>query len=188
MKRTLKISLLAGSAALVAAVAAFVALQDGQQRQYQPRESGINAAYAGYSDYMHMLKANQVTGEIDPNAVQAAWAQMQQISSKTNSLNWETRGPDNHGGRTRALLVDRNNSNIVYAGSVGGGLYRSTNGGASWSVVSDPGSNQSVGSICQTSNGDIYFGTGEIWMGYAGEDLLPLPVSPVAVSTNQPTE
>ncbi len=175
MKRTLKISLLAGSAALVAAVAAFVALQDGQQRQYQPRESGINAAYAGYSDYMHMLKANQVTGEIDPNAVQAAWAQMQQISSKTNSLNWETRGPDNHGGRTRALLIDRSNSNIVYAGSVGGGLYRSTNGGASWSVVSDPGSNQSVGSICQTSNGDIYFGTGEIWMGYGGGGSTSTP-------------
>ena len=81
---------------------------------------------------------------------------------------WDNKGPDNFGGRTRALLVDKNNSAVVFAGSVGGGLFKSTNGGATWNVISDPGANQSVASITQASNGDIYYGTGEIFLGYGG--------------------
>ncbi|MEY2753605.1 MAG: hypothetical protein RLZZ570_1551, partial [Bacteroidota bacterium] len=168
MNRTRLIAILGGSGALLAGAAAFLTLNPESERQYQFREEGAQASFAGYNDYMNMLRVNQVTGEIDPAAVQAAWTQLLQTAQKTNTLNWETRGPDNHGGRTRSLLVSRSNSNIVYAGSVGGGLYRSTNGGASWTIVSDPGSNQSVASICQAANGDIYYGTGEIWMGYGG--------------------
>ncbi len=168
MNRTRLAAILAGSGALLAGAAALVNMNTGAERQYHYRENGASASFAGYNDYMNMLRVNQVTGEIDPAAVQAAWTQLLQTAQKTNTLNWESRGPDNHGGRTRALLVDRNNSNIVYAGSVGGGLYRSTNGGASWSIVSDPGANQSIGSLCQAANGDIYYGTGEIWMGYGG--------------------
>jgi hypothetical protein len=168
MNRTRLIAILGGSGALLAGAAAFLTLNPDSERQYQFREEGAQASFAGYNDYMNMLRVNQVTGEIDPAAVQAAWTQLLQTAQKTNTLNWETRGPDNHGGRTRSLLVSRSNSNIVYAGSVGGGLYRSTNGGASWTIVSDPGSNQSVASICQAANGDIYYGTGEIWMGYGG--------------------
>ena len=169
MNRTRLAALLSGSAVLLAGTAA-VLTWDAQPavRHYQFRDQLAQGRFAGYNEYLHMMRANQVTGEIDPAAVQAAWAQLIQTAQKTNTLNWESRGPDNHGGRTRSLLVNRNNSNIVYAGSVGGGLYRSTNGGASWNVVSDPGANQAIGSICQAANGDIYYGTGEIWLGYGG--------------------
>ena len=79
-------------------------------------------------------------------------------------------GPDNVGGRTRAILIDKDNSNLIYAGGVSGGLWKSNNAGLTWNII--PGTDQlefsGVVSTCQTSNGDIYFGTGEgatlIWV------------------------
>ena len=72
-------------------------------------------------------------------------------------------GPDNVGGRTRAILIDKDNSNLIYAGGVSGGLWKSNNAGLTWNII--PGTDQlefsGVVSICQTTNGDIYFGTGE---------------------------
>jgi hypothetical protein len=50
-------------------------------------------------------------------------------NSKALPLTWEEKGPDNIGGRTRAVLIDRNNINNVWAGSVSGGVFRSTNKG-----------------------------------------------------------
>ena len=46
--------------------------------------------------------------------------------------NFIHRGPWNLGGRTRALAIDVTNESIVFAGSVNGGLYRSADGGLTW--------------------------------------------------------
>ena len=44
-----------------------------------------------------------------------------EISAQT--IQWQAVGPVNCGGETRAILVDRNNSNLVYAASDEGGLF-----------------------------------------------------------------
>ena len=46
---------------------------------------------------------------------------------------WTSRGPD--GGIILALAVDPQNPSTVYAGTAGGGVFKSTNGGASWSAA-----------------------------------------------------
>ncbi len=168
MQTRTKIYILSSLAA--AAVTAFTLLPNATPvAKYHPRHAEADRAIAGTQDYLHMLRANGVTGEIDPSDVAQAWQSLQNMASaKTSTLMWDTKGPDNMGGRTRALLVDKGNSAHVFAGSVGGGLFKSTNGGATWNVVSDPGANQSVASITQASNGDIYYGTGEIFLGYGG--------------------
>jgi hypothetical protein len=161
-------ALAAGTLALGTAV--FV-ISNKETTHYQPREGvyvqqGIHGALA----YLHSLRANQVTGEIDPSWILDAQAQADRLSAgKTASLEWESMGPDNGGGRTRAMLVDRDSSNVVYAGSVSGGLFKSRNGGATWRSMSDPTHNLAVVSICQTANGDLYYGTGEFpYIGYGG--------------------
>lgn len=56
------------------------------------------------------------------------------VAAKTpaTKLNWTERGPGNVGGRTRALLVDPADPSMHtwWAGSVSGGLWKTTDGGA----------------------------------------------------------
>ena len=46
---------------------------------------------------------------------------------------WTTTGPA--GGRVQSLAVDPVTTTIIYAGTDGGGIFRSTNGGASWTAI-----------------------------------------------------
>ena len=50
---------------------------------------------------------------------------------------WQSLGPGNVGGRTRALIIDPTNPSVMYAAGVAGGIWKSTNGGASWSALDD---------------------------------------------------
>lgn len=80
-------------------------------------------------------------------------------------LDWSERGPGNVGGRTRAILVDPDdpNMNTWWAGSVSGGLWKTTDGGYKWKPLTDHLPNLSVSCLAMAeSNHDIiYMGTGE---------------------------
>jgi len=81
------------------------------------------------------------------------------------TLTWTPRGPFNLGGRTRALAIDIMNENIILAGGVSGGMWRSTDGGSTWTKTTDPGQIHSVTSIVQDirsgKTSTWYYGTGE---------------------------
>jgi hypothetical protein len=79
--------------------------------------------------------------------------------------NWIKRGPYNLGGRTRAAAYDISNVNVILAGGVSGGMWRSTNTGASWTKVTTPSQLHSATCITQdrrTGQTNVwYYGTGE---------------------------
>ena len=75
-------------------------------------------------------------------------------------LVWQSEGPDNLGGRTRAIAYSQDGS-TVYAGSTGGGLYQTSNLGESWSPVSSYVGNQIISSIA-IKGSKIFVGTGEL--------------------------
>ena len=50
---------------------------------------------------------------------------------------WQSIGPGNVGGRTRALLIDPVNPDVMYAAAVAGGIWKTTNGGNSWAPLND---------------------------------------------------
>ena len=84
---------------------------------------------------------------------------------------WQDRGPDNVGGRTRALIFDPNDGSqeTVYAGGVSGGLWKNTNisnAGAVWTQVDIP-ENLAVSCIAIDPNDSMtwYVGTGESYVG-----------------------
>ena len=129
----------------------------------QKNASGIDGAIA----YYHRLKADAVTGDIEIDKIVAARKAAKNMpTAKTAGLTWEDIGPNNVGGRVRALIFDNqdNTNNTMYVGGVQGGLWISTNAGQSWTSVPLDG-NISISSMCQTPDGDIYVGTGE---GLAG--------------------
>lgn len=79
------------------------------------------------------------------------------------SLNWVELGPGNVPGRTRSIVIHPTNSNIIYSGSVSGGVWKTTNGGTSWFPLKDNMENLAVCSmVMDPGNSDIiYAGTGE---------------------------
>lgn len=72
-------------------------------------------------------------------------------------------GPNTTGGRTRALWIHPTNENIILAGGISGGMWRSTNKGVSWTAVNDQ--EVSLMPSCIASNplnpNTIIYGTGE---------------------------
>ena len=90
-------------------------------------------------------------------------------SDRIMSGQWIPAGPFNIGGRTRALAIDRNNSNIILAGNVAGGMWRSVDAGNSWTRVFSPGQPPNVTCIAQDprpgQNNVWYCGTGEMTGG-----------------------
>ncbi|WP_271783662.1 T9SS type A sorting domain-containing protein [Aquimarina algiphila] len=87
-------------------------------------------------------------------------------SSNSKSFSfWKNRGPWNVGGRTRALAIDRTNENVILAGGVSGGLWRSTNGGESWRKVTNRRQSPSITCIVQDprpgQHNTWYYGSGE---------------------------
>jgi len=85
---------------------------------------------------------------------------------------WEWLGPGNVGGRVRSILTDPSNANNILIGSVSGGIWRSTNGGASWAPVDDFMANLAVTSLERDPNNQdvVYAATGE---GFNNTDALP---------------
>ncbi len=76
-------------------------------------------------------------------------------------LAWEEMGPNNIGGRTRAIQIDKDDNQRLYTGGVAGGMFLSTDQGLNWQPVSPPEYNMPVASITQSLDGTIYVGTGE---------------------------
>ncbi len=78
---------------------------------------------------------------------------------------FEPIGPYNVGGRTRAIAFDRNNENIILAGGVSGGMWRSINKGKNWERVTEPEDHSAVSCIVQDprsgKNETWYYGSGE---------------------------
>ncbi len=85
---------------------------------------------------------------------------------------WTSLGPSNQGGRTRQLLIDPTNPSVMYAASVGGGVWKSSNAGADWTQLTDlvlP--NIAVASLAMDPSNPqvLYAGTGE---GFFNADAI----------------
>ena len=82
---------------------------------------------------------------------------------------WQFLGPGNIGGRTRALLVDPVDPQVMYAAGVSGGIWKSTVAGATWEPIGDSLANIAVNSMAMhpVDRNVIYAGTGE---GYFREE------------------
>jgi hypothetical protein len=84
---------------------------------------------------------------------------------------WQWLGPDNIGGRTRAIVIHPQRSNTMWVASVGGGVWRTDDGGNSFRPVDDRMANLAVTTLVMDPKrpDTIYAGTGE---GYYNVDAL----------------
>ena len=76
---------------------------------------------------------------------------------------WVSLGPNVVSGRTRCIVIDKDNPDTIWIGSVSGGLWKSTDRGQSFDPVDDFMANLSISSLAQSPK-DPHFlvaGTGE---------------------------
>ncbi len=87
-----------------------------------------------------------------------------------NPASWEWLGPGNIGGRVRTIVIDPTNTNKLFIGSVSGGIWSSTNAGASWSPINDFSANLAVSTMVMnpTNSNIMYAGTGEAFSANLG--------------------
>ena len=92
------------------------------------------------------------------------------VPGDASNNNWVERGPNNVGGRVRAVMFDPNDSTneTVFAGGVSGGLWKNTNisnPSSVWTQV-DITEHLNISSIAVDPNDSnvFYVGTGESWV------------------------
>jgi photosystem II stability/assembly factor-like uncharacterized protein len=82
---------------------------------------------------------------------------------------WVNIGPDNIPGRIGALAIHPANGDVVYAGAAAGGVFKTQNGGASWSARWSQQLSLAIGglAVAPSNPSVIYAATGE-WEGNVG--------------------
>ena len=129
--------------------------------------TGANSAI----EYKNLLYKDINTGKVERSKLATAKDLVRQkMMMKSTNLSFVEEGPDNVGGRTRAIAIHPNNENVMFAGSVSGGLFKTVNGGQLWVRVQefdDAMINSAIGtgslsisSIAITKDSVLYIATG----------------------------
>src|SRR5579859_125932 len=127
-----------------------------------------------------LMRMRDEHGQIPPGALGTALAQARRLQAAQASLpqvgglarqQWTWLGPGNIGGRVRSLLVSPSSPSTLLAGSVGGGVWRSTDAGASWQATDDFMANLAVTTLALDPANPltVYAGTGE---GFGNTDAI----------------
>lgn len=126
----------------------------------------------------HVIK-DPFTGEVPSNEllrvydyVRTLQAQGQLRNGDLATAKWTERGPYQVGGRTRAILIDKNDPErkTVWTAGVSGGLWKSeniTNTEPDWKIIDDYFQNLTICAMVQNPKNpqEMYFGTGEGYFG-----------------------
>jgi len=138
----------------------------GQQRSYP---SGDISAKAYMDAFEHMQRMPKIENKVS-------------AQSRVEQTNWTPLGPMNFAGRVLSLAFHPTNANILWAGTCGGGLWKTTSGGTgaaggiNWTQVSTGFPITSVPAIAvnPTNASEIFIGTGEVYSkggnGFTGQD------------------
>lgn len=160
------------------AVAAIVLAAINTKRKYKELGAPMTIDQGPHGserlEYERMRLADPATGEIPRHirerelAFAATLPNDGMIAAKgISTLNWTSRGPWNLGGRTRALGIDVSNESNILAGSASGGMWRSADGGTSWSPTTSWAVQQSVTCLAQDirpgHTSTWYYGSGEAY-------------------------
>jgi photosystem II stability/assembly factor-like uncharacterized protein len=118
----------------------------------------------GAEDYMFLQRANP-DGTIPDAAVNEAIAQSKAMSTNGSPATeqvWTELGPSNIGGRIRDVAADPTTKDVVYIATGSGGLWKSTDAGATFAMAWDTQLPQSMGAVAVDSKGVVWAGTGEV--------------------------
>lgn len=118
---------------------------------------------------------NTITPVLTTNTKNGSWQELGP-TSLSNTNNIPTWGSGPFSGRVTAIAINGTNSQEIYVGTAQGGVWKTLNGGSTWTPLMDQMNSLAVGSLAiSPDNHTLYVGTGEGNLGgdnYAGIGLL----------------
>jgi hypothetical protein len=150
-----------------------VYLNGNSQKNYKQRV--IQGEQIPHS--MAWARVDLNTGEFNPQLILEEKSRLNHMNQRGDlGLTFSQHGPDNVGGRTRAILELYGQPNKLIAGSVTGGIFVSDNSGGTWRTHNQFQNLDSSSSIISclhedTVNSIIYVGTGSSFEGSFGSDF-----------------
>ncbi|MDR3460039.1 MAG: Ig-like domain-containing protein [Verrucomicrobiae bacterium] len=132
-------------------------------RQLQLQDEKGNVPADGIAKAMQQKQAMAVDARVLTGGEVSTPTGPQPKVADLARTNWVELGPGNIGGRLRAILTHPTDPNTLYIGSIKGGIWKTSNGGASWSPLNDYMANLAVATLVMdpTTPNIIYAGTGE---------------------------
>ena len=94
-------------------------------------------------------------------------AELQQATQQADAIPapdktpWQPIGPTNIGGRVVDLVVDPTNPTTIYVAAAGGGIWKSTDEGMTFTSVWPSDNTQTMGALAMGPDGTLWAGTGE---------------------------
>ena len=144
----------------------FIAFVLGSCSDYSKPQSS-NLSYgpdSAPSSWMYSQRAfpNGINREVKQEAIKQYHTMLHSNNSRYDKP-WNAVGPTNIGGRFTDISLHPADTNIIYAGSSVGGVWKSTDKGYNWSLIFDEPGGVSIGNVeVSSSNPDmIFIGTGE---------------------------
>ncbi len=121
---------------------------------------------------MEYLHSRNEFGVVPDDGTEKAFAARERLLSTSgdrakaagvNATTWKNLGPGNVAGRTRMLVPHPTNPNILWAGTARGGVWKTTDGGESWSPLTDTLPVNAIATlVIDPRNANVlYAGTGE---------------------------
>ncbi len=134
------------------------------------RRGGPDAPEANLEQ--RLLAERSDDGHVRPDGLLQAFTALEAEARPTTSAlaRWRWLGPGNIGGRTRALVIHPTRPTTLWAGSVGGGVWRSDDRGKSWRPLSDLLASLTVSTLAEDPRDPevLVAGTGEGFFGGRG--------------------
>src|SRR3954447_1108259 len=129
---------------------------------YLPPENEAAEHRAGTANPDEMLDLKQSSNAfVSAEQVRRAQAQAAAVPAAASSIAWQQLGPFNIGGRVTDVVADRFTPNTAFAAVSGGGIWKTTDGGANWVTVWPDANTQAMGAFAQAQDGTLWAGTGE---------------------------
>jgi photosystem II stability/assembly factor-like uncharacterized protein len=141
---------------------AFLSIQKAEKPASEvPSLQKSGPMHPGWIEQYREMKGNIPEGVA--SRILAQQKRLENSSRSSNLLQTAFAGPNNVGGRTRAMAIDMLDNNRILAGGISAGIWESTNRGVNWAPLNDLAPSLSVTYISQDPISKIvwFYCTGE---------------------------
>ena len=156
MRRKVVVSLT--TLALIALVAV-LGRASGQRAGWQP--SATPAGESEAAETPGSLSGELLSGDDTLSRAELLRAANQAEDVPSAGGSWEYAGANNIGGRVTDVVVDPTHPNTIFVASAGGGVWKSTDAGLTYTPAWPNDYPQAIGSLARGSDGTLWAGTGE---------------------------